>query len=243
MSIWGIADIHASRLDPETGQPVKPMSVFGDQWLDHVDRIEENWNNSVAPTDTVIVAGDIEWALRLNDALPTLERIGGWKGRKVLLRGNHDYWWSSDTTNKVRRILPPTIQLLHNSAITVEGWNVVGTKGSVVPGAMEWTDTEAKLLNRELQRLELSLAARDTSLPTITALHYPPFYPAQGTTPFVEMMQSASVDLCVYGHIHGLQARSGPNGLVDGIVYVPLAADFLQFKPRPLVRDGALVQV
>lgn len=241
MSIWGIADIHASPIDPDTGQPVKPMSVFGDQWLDHVDRLESNWNAVVEPRDTVIIAGDIDWALRLEDALPTLERIGRWNGHKILLRGNHDYWWSSGATSKVRRILPSNMQLLHNNAITVEGMNLVGTKGSAVPGGIEWTETEAKLLNRETERFMLSLAARDPSLPTIAALHYPPFYPLLGPTSFVDLMRSAPVELCVYGHIHGFQARSGPRGLINGINYVPLAADFLEFKPALLARDGVIV--
>jgi hypothetical protein len=241
MSIWGIADIHASPIDPATGEPTKPMSVFGDHWRNHVDRIEGHWNAAVEPLDTVIIAGDIDWALRLDQALPTLERIGKWNGHKILLRGNHDYWWSSDTTNKVRRILSPNMQLLHNNAITVEGLNVVGTKGSAVPGAIEWTETETKLLNREVERLKLSLADRDLSLRTIAVLHYPPFYPSQGPTPFVDLMQSASVDLCVYGHIHGPQAGSGPRGTVDGITYAPVAADYLEFKPALLVRAGDIV--
>lgn len=177
ISIWGIADIHASPLDPVTGVPLKPMSVFGEHWRDHVDRIEENWNASVRPDDTVLVAGDIDWALRLDEALPTLERINRWSGSKILLRGNHDYWWSSDTTSKVRKVLPATIQLLHNNAFVVEGLNIVGAKGSAVPGAIEWTETEAKLLNRETERFKLSLGARDPSLQTIAAFHFPPGYP------------------------------------------------------------------
>jgi predicted phosphohydrolase len=241
VSIWAIADIHASPLDPITGAPSKPMSVFGEHWRDHVDRIENSWNALVRSEDTVIVAGDIDWAMRLDEALPTLRRIGGWNGRKILLRGNHDFWWSSDATTKVRRVLPPNMDLLHNNAITVEGYNVIGVKGSPVPGAIEWTETDAKLLHRETERLKLSIADRDPSLPTIAAFHYPPFFPAQGSTPFVDILQSAGVELCVYGHVHGSQARFGPNGAFDGIEYIPVAADFLDFAPKPLVREGVVV--
>src|SRR5579884_1523559 len=114
MTIWAIADIHASATEPATGLPIKSMDVFGPQWTNHVDRLEEAWRDLVEEADTVIVAGDIDWALYLDDALETLRRIDSWPGDKLLIRGNHDYWWSSKTTNKVRRALPPSLRLLHN---------------------------------------------------------------------------------------------------------------------------------
>src|SRR5947209_3129613 len=103
MTIWGIADIHASRIDPETGLPSKPMDVFGPEWRDHFVRLEQAWDQMVEPGDSTIVAGDIDWALHLDEATDTLNRIASWKGHKILIRGNHDYWWSSKTTNRVRK--------------------------------------------------------------------------------------------------------------------------------------------
>src|SRR5581483_12133748 len=147
MTIWAIADIHASPLD-ESGRPQKPMSIFGPQWNDHVERIEAAWTRLVHESDTVIVAGDTDWAMHLEEARSTLERIGEWPGRKILVRGNHDYWWSSGSTNKVRAVLPESITLLHNNAFQVEGFNVIGGKGSPVPVAPEWTPVEEKLLHR-----------------------------------------------------------------------------------------------
>src|SRR5579871_3357642 len=139
MAVWAIADIHASRTDPETGSPAKPMDLFGPQWKDHVRRLEEAWREIVEPDDTVVVVGDIDWALHLEDARETLERLERLPGRKALIRGNHDYWWSSKTTGKLRKQLPAGMELIHNSSLQVEGFNVCGTKGSPVPGSTEWT--------------------------------------------------------------------------------------------------------
>ncbi|HEV3313222.1 MAG TPA: metallophosphoesterase [Chloroflexota bacterium] len=234
MTIWAIADIHASPVDG-FGRLSKPMEIFGDNWKDHVDRIEAAWNDRVADTDTVVVVGDIDWSLHLSDAVQTLGRIAGWRGIKILVRGNHDYWWSSDASSKVRKVLPPGMMLLHNNSFEVEGWNLVGTKGSTVPGTVEWTETDAKLLNRELGRLRLSLATRNPALPTIAAIHYPPYYPSLGSNPYVDVLRDHGVSVCVYGHLHGAAAESGPRGEHDGIRYVLAAADHVNFEPIPLV--------
>jgi predicted phosphohydrolase len=239
MSIWAIADIHASATEPQTGVPIKSMDIFGPQWRDHVARLEQSWQELVGPTDTVIVAGDTDWALHLAEAMETLERIDGWNGRKILLRGNHDYWWSSKMTNRVRRALPPTLALLHNNAFQVEGFNVCGAKGSPVPGGIDWTAENAKLLNRETERLKLSLNARDPLLPTIAALHYPPFYPSHGTSPYREELEAADALACVYGHLHG-GLGGGPVGRYGKIEYRLVAADAVGFRPVQLAADGRI---
>lgn len=218
------------------------MEVFGPHWSGHVERIEDAWRAHVQEEDTVVLVGDLDWALHLADSLPTLQRIDGWPGRKILVRGNHDYWWSSKATNRVRRELPASIELLHNNAFQIEGFNLVGAKGSPVPGAVDWSEVEAKLLNRETERLKLSMATRDLSLPTIAALHYPPFYPAGGHSPYVELLQEAETKLCVYGHLHGPAARSGPHGTWDGIDYVCVAADYVGFRPIRIACEGVLVE-
>lgn len=217
------------------------MERFGSNWEGHVERIEAAWTTLVGPDDTVIVAGDLDWALRLDEALPTLSRLDSWPGRKLLVRGNHDYWWSSKATNKVRAALPPTIQVIHNNAFEAEGFNIIGAKGSPVPGGIEWTEVDSKLLNRETERLKLSAVARKFDLPTIAALHYPPFYPSSGSSPLVEVLKAARVSLCVYGHLHGDGARSGPDGKFDRVEYVLVAADHLDFKPKLLAGDGEIL--
>ena len=134
MTVWAVADLHASGPDPLTGRPSKPMDQFGPTWTHHMDRLESAWESMVAPNDTVVIAGDIDWAMRLEEALFTLQRLDRWRGSKLLIRGNHDYWWSSKTTSKVRRAVPASIRLIHNNSVVVEGINVCGSKGSPVPG-------------------------------------------------------------------------------------------------------------
>jgi predicted phosphohydrolase len=241
MSIWAIADIHASATEPATGLPIKSMDIFGPQWSNHVDRLEASWQALVAPEDTVIVAGDIDWALHLPDAMETLLRMDAWSGRKILIRGNHDYWWSSKTTNRVRQALPPSISVLHNDAIEVEDMNVCGAKGSPVPGGADWTEENAKLLNRETQRLRTSLAARRPELPTIVALHYPPFYPSQPDTPYRQAIDGAGASACVFGHLHGRAAGSGPEGCHGQTAYLLVAADAVDFRPQRIAEGGSVV--
>jgi predicted phosphohydrolase len=238
MSIWAIADIHASRTDPSTGRPAKPMDVFGNQWQEHVERLEAAWDASVQPYDTVIIAGDTDWALHLHEATETLRRIDSWNGQKILVRGNHDYWWSSKATNKVRKILPPSLVLLHNNALQADGYNICGAKGSPVPGGIDWTDENAKLLNRELQRLLISLGERDPGLPTLAVLHYPPFYPSHPDSPYRAALEGNSVSTCVYGHLHGDATRTGPSGVYGGIRYYLVSADAVDFRPVLIVPNG-----
>lgn len=240
MSIWAIADIHASATDPDSGLPVKSMDMFGAEWENHVQRLEEAWRRDVAVDDTVIVAGDIDWGLHLEDAMETLQRLAALPGRKILLRGNHDYWWSSKTTSRVRRALPPGIELLHNNALQAEGFNLAGAKGSPVPGGIDWSEENARSLNRETQRLDLSLAARNHDLPTIAALHYPPFYPVHGTSPYREAIEAADVSLCVYGHLHG-GGGGGPRGRFGGIEYVLVAGDAVGFAPVRVAAEGKII--
>lgn len=240
MSIWAIADIHASATEPATGLPIKSMDIFGPQWTNHVTRLELAWQARVGRDDTVVVAGDIDWALHLDDAMETLWRLDSWSGHKILIRGNHDYWWSSKTTNRVRRVLPPTISLLHNDAIAVEGMNICGAKGSPVPGGADWTEQDAKLINRETQRLLASLRAADPALPTIAALHYPPFYPSHPGGPYADALAEYGVAVCVYGHLHGRAAAVGPKGSFRGTEYVLVAADAVCFEPQLVARDGQI---
>lgn len=217
------------------------MDVFGTVWSNHVERLQESWSAIVEPDDTVIIAGDIDWAMHLADAFETLDLIESLPGTKILIRGNHDYWWSSKTTGKVRARLPTNMLALHNDAISVDGFNVCGAKGSPVPGGMDWTEQNAKLLNREVQRLRMSLDNRDPALPTIVALHYPPFYPANPDSPFRLLVQQAHASAVVYGHLHGTAAASGPSGVYAGTEYRLVAADAVDFSPVRLGANGTLL--
>ena len=241
MAIWAIADIHGSRTDPESGEPSKPMDVFGGEWTGHMQRLREAWLDAVRTDDTVIVAGDIDWALHLQDAYETLSMLDALPGEKLLVRGNHDYWWSSKTTNRVRRVLPPSLSLLHNNAFVRDGFNICGAKGSPVPGGIDWTPSDEKILNREVGRLEESIRQRDPALDTIVALHYPPFYRGHPSSPYRDVLERHGVRVCVFGHLHGASAASGPQGTHEGVSYLLVAGDAVGFRPVLLAREGSLL--
>ena len=240
MTLWAIADLHASRPHPDTGAPMKPMDEFGLSWRNHIERLESAWAETVARDDTVVIAGDIDWALHLDEAAFTLRRLSRWNGTKLLIRGNHDFWWSSKTTSRVRRVLPPTIRLIHNDCAIADDVNVCGSKGSPVPGGIEWSPQHEKLLKRELQRLRASLDSRRSDLETIVALHFPPFYPTHGTSVYKEVLEEYGVRCCLYGHLHGDAAAAGPMGRYDGVDYRLVAGDHVGFKPVP-IWDGDLM--
>ena len=143
----------------------------------------------------------------------------------------------------MRRILPPSIDLIHNNVFEVEGFAIVGAKGSAVPGALEWTDVDAKLLNRETERLKLSLAARPPDLPVIGALHFPPFFPSSGPTTYQVLLEEAGARACVYGHLHGESSRAGPHGVINGVAYACVAADRVGSRPVEVLQNGRVVLV
>ena len=151
MRVFAIADPHLSKATP------KPMSVFGPNWAGHPELFFEQWRETVADEDLVLVPGDISWAMRLEDALLDLQDVAALPGRKVLLRGNHDYWWPA--IGKLRAALPPGMFALQNDALQVGGVVIAGTRGWTSPGAFDFTEQDRKIYDRELERLKLSLKA------------------------------------------------------------------------------------
>jgi predicted phosphohydrolase len=225
MRIFGLADLHL-------GDAVeKPMDIFGPVWERHAERIDRNWRARVGPEDWVLVPGDISWAMKLEDALPDLRFIDALPGRKVLLKGNHDFWWTS--RGKVEAVLPPSLGLLQNDAVDLgQGIGVVGTRGWSPPGAPRATDEDKKIHARELLRLDLSLkAARGRFERLIAMLHYPPIYAGLGETEFVPLLRDAGVKVCLYGHLHGPDHRYAIRGEHGGIRYYFVAADATDFTP------------
>ena len=157
-TIWALADLHLS------GQSNKPMDIFGSEWEDHPDRIMQGWKENVRDDDLIIVPGDISWAMHLEDAACDLDWLASLPGRKVLVRGNHDFWWKS--ISKVRDILPSGIRAIQNDHFFYQGWAICGTRGWICPGDSRFDhERDQKIYLREIQRLELSLkSAYDLSL-------------------------------------------------------------------------------
>lgn len=231
MRVFAIGDLHLSHAGD------KPMDVFGPHWEGHAERIQAAWTEAVSPGDAVLVPGDISWAMRMEDALPDLAWLGSLPGRKVILRGNHDYWWPSPA--RLARELPAGISFVQNSAVDLGACVVAGTRGWRVPGAEGYVERDdGRLFLRELSRLRLSLDAATGLLlkvpgrPLFVMTHFPP---APGGTPtlFSEAIAGSSAKLCVYGHLHA-EAGCWPEGVdseLRGVRYRLVSADRLGFRP------------
>jgi len=226
MAVFAISDLHLGfAVD-------KPMDRFGPQWVGHPEKIEREWRERVGAGDTVLVCGDTSWALKLEDAAPDLAYVGRLPGRKILIRGNHDYWWGS--LAKTRRAVPPGVDLLQNDAREIEGWCVVGSRGWVLPGD-EATPEDRAIYAREVGRLRLSLGAAKASMPRLAMLHYPPWMPGFELTPVLELLRAFDVQIVVYGHLHAMAPGTYPDGDVDGIRYHCVSADLVDFAPRQIL--------
>jgi predicted phosphohydrolase len=223
MSIFAIADLHLSFAVH------KPMDRFGPHWIDHPVQVARAWRERVAPADTVLVCGDTSWAMRLDEAAPDLAWLDDLPGRKVLLRGNHDYWWGS--LAKVRRALPPSLRALQNDSLEVEGWQVVGSRGWLLPGPDASTEDQA-IYARELGRLRLSLDSARGPGPRLAMLHYPPYGVETGSSPVLDLLREYDVKLCVYGHLHAVLPGTYPAGTERGIEFHCVSVDLVGFAPK-----------
>ncbi|HBP37934.1 MAG TPA: serine/threonine protein phosphatase [Clostridiales bacterium] len=228
--------------DPHLGFGVdKPMDIFGFRWQDHVSRLEENWRQLVADGDTVLIPGDISWAMQLQDALPDLQFIDRLPGRKILSRGNHDYWWSSLAKMEqfCRSEQLTTLSFLRNNGILLEDCRVIcGTRGWILPDDPDFSPADRKIFERETGRLRLSLEAaeriREPGDRLLVFLHYPPIGRNRSMNSLTSLMTEHQADLCVYGHVHGEAAGSCYQGTFENVQYRLASADYLGFKPLRL---------
>ena len=232
MSIFAIGDLHLP------GGDDKPMQVFGSHWEGHWDRIREDWRARVQAEDIVLIPGDISWAMYLADALPDLQAIGELPGKKILLRGNHDYWWGAIT--RVRDALPQGMYALQNDALMMNGVVFCGSRGWTNPlGSTDGED--ARLYARELIRLRISLERARQLSPQgrlIALAHFPPLGENGAKTPVSDLMREFGVGDVVYGHLHGASVRGAFTGTVDGVRYHFVSCDGLGFRlyqmPEPV---------
>lgn len=227
MRLFAIGDLHMS------GGDNKPMDVFGPQWDRHFFHIRENWIRQVQEEDTVLIPGDISWAMQLQDARADLEEIGRLPGRKILCKGNHDYWWNSIT--QVRSALTEGMIALQHSAAVLENAVVCGTRGWLIPTKeMPLSAQDAKICRREAERLRLALdeavsLAKDK--PLIVMTHYPPLLEGETETVFTALLEEYSVHTAVYGHLHGAGIQNGFTGELRGVRYYLVSCDSIGFSP------------
>ena len=229
MSIYTIGDLHLSfSVD-------KPMDIFGINWENHAEKIKNNWIQKVKDTDTVILPGDFSWATYLEETYKDFEFLNSLPGKKILSKGNHDYWWT--TVTSMKRFLKENnfenIDFLYNNAFLIENKIITGTRGWL----NAWKSQENyKILKRENERLKISINkginefGMDKEI--ITFIHYPPFY--KESVPeeidFIKTMQKYNVKKCYYGHLHTEYYKEAIEGFYNGIEYKLISSDYLNFE-------------
>jgi predicted phosphohydrolase len=229
MSIYAISDLHlALGID-------KPMDIFGGRWSNYMEKLKSNWEDSVGENDYVIIPGDISWATYLENAFEDFEYIEKLPGKKIISKGNHDYWWT--TSSKLNKYLQDkqfkTISFLHNNAFIVEDIIVCGTRGWKCPGDDEFKKDDEKIYKREVDRLELSIksAAALGDFPKTVFMHYPPVTIKAQSSGFIDVMKKYDIRNCFYGHLHGEGIKGAVEGNIEGINIKLISADYLNFQP------------
>lgn len=234
MSIFAISDLHLSL----SGD--KPMSIFGGKWENYTDRMRQNWNRIVSENDIVIIPGDISWATYIDDAAADFEYINSLNGKKLLLKGNHDYWWT--TLKKMDTFLEAnglnTIEIINNTAVMCGDTAVCGTRGWTIP-AVNSTSEDVKIFEREKQRLILSLedAKRKRAKRILAAMHYPPLEKEGARSDFLDIMKEYGVEECVFGHLHAAAHKAAPVGVYSGVKLRLVSCDYLDFVPALIERQ------
>ncbi len=247
MTIWAIGDLHLS-----FGCKAKEMHVFGENWLNHHEKIGTIWDSSVKPTDLVLIPGDISWAMHLEEAVADLEWIDKRPGFKVMIKGNHDYWWQA--IGKVRSVLPKSIHAIYNDAFL---WNDVAIGGTRLWDSQEYNFSQyidyqknsrsakpplsevdiakkqaedEKIFQRELLRLNMSMKAmkRDAQV-KIVMTHYPPISADLKPSLVSKMMEEAHIQHVLFGHLHSVKKGLNLFGVKEGVNYQLTACDYLNF--------------
>lgn len=243
MSLYVMADLHLS------SDGSKSMAVFGSRWVDYMEKIRKNWCAVINEEDTVIIPGDISWALKLEDTLEDFRFLDSLPGKKLIGKGNHDFWWS--TVSKMTAFLEQnglsSIRFLYNNAYRMEDCIVCGTRGWFLEENQQNTVGEvdySRIVDREVIRLRLSLEeakrlqteSEEKPLPILVFLHFPPVWNGFVCREILDVLHEFGVKSCYFGHIHG--AYYAPRMTeFEGIELILISADFLQFSPMPIYPD------
>lgn len=230
MSLFVIGDLHLSY-----GVPEKTMEIFSG-WENYHALIKENWLKNIGSDDTVVIAGDVSWGMSLTQAEKDFRFLEELPGRKIILKGNHDYWWT--TKNKMDNFFAQSgfnsLNILHNNHYAYEKYAVCGTRGWV---NMPDEPADAKVLGREAQRLEVSLkSAVDAGLEPIVFMHYPPIFANSFNYDILDVLYRYKIKRCYYGHIHGARGHSlAVKGVYDDIDFTIISGDYLHFIPEKVI--------
>lgn len=230
MNIFAISDLHLSGVPPK-----KPMEIFGENWTDHWDKIKNNWLEVVSSQDVVLLPGDISWGMNFKEASEDLAAIDELPGRKILVKGNHDYWWS--TSAKMRKNLPPSITFLHNSYEIINNIAICGSRGWTNPLDNTFTAQDEKVYQRELGRIETSIqSALDAGISRIILVtHYPMIYWPEVDGKYARSLAKWGVEHYIYGHLHDGGVIHGPTGVFHGVCYHLVSCDALDFRLKKII--------
>lgn len=226
MAIYVIGDLHLSF------STNKPMDIFGRNWQNYEEKVKKDWLLKVKPEDTVILPGDFSWAMYLDETEKDFEFINNLPGKKILLKGNHDYWWTTLTSMRkyIKEENFENIDFLYNNSYEIENKIIAGTKGWNISGEQE----DIRLTKREVARLELSIKSgiekygNDKEI--IVFMHYPPLTKTNIDTDYTRLMKKYGIKRCYYGHLHANSIKDAVEGNVDGIEYKLVSSDGLDFK-------------
>ena len=221
MKIFAISDLHLSF------GTNKPMEVFGGNWTNYLEEITTNWQENVGDDDIVLVAGDISWAMKLEETREDFEFLGKLPGKKIIIRGNHDYWWAS--ISAVRAVLPENCFALQNDAMKIGNTIFCGSRGWTVPEDAFLTAQDEKIFKREVIRLEMSLECakrlQTNNEDIICLVHFPPFNSLRNDNEFTALFEKYGVKKVVYGHLHGNKVRANLSYTKNGIEYLLTSCD------------------
>ena len=231
MNIYAISDLHLSFANP------KEMDIFGENWESHFDKIKGNWQKKVKASDVVLIPGDISWAMRLEEAQMDIDAIGALNGTKVMLKGNHDFWWSAPS--RVRSALPQGMHILQYDCFETDGFVICGTRGWMLPSDKNFTQRDGVVYEREKIRLRLSLDAAVSCAKgrqLIVMMHYPPVNQTGEQSEFSKIIDEYPVCQVVFGHIHNVPSGGQYTDiLVNGTNYNLVSCDYLDFKLKKII--------
>lgn len=233
MAIYAIGDLHLSF------QTHKPMDIFGDQWKNYLEKLEKNWKEKISEDDLIILLGDFSWAMDLNEALLDFKFIDKLPGIKLLIKGNHDFWWKSLQKNNefIKENEMKNIFFLQNNSYEYNNYAIVGTRG--------WSflnsENSEKMKNRETIRLTNSILSVENreNKKIICAMHFPPITKEMVSKndigPYLKILKNYNIDNCYYGHLHGNSQNEAVEGKIDGIKLELLSSDYIDFNPKKIV--------
>ncbi len=253
MKIWALSDPHLA-----FGVPTKTMEAFGSAWKDYAEKMAESWKRLISPDDLILIPGDISWAMRLEDALIDLKWIDALPGTKVILKGNHDYWWGSAA--KLAQVMPKSIHFIQNNTFN---WNGVAIGGSRLWDTQEYSfnpyitfqenplarkkapedfakekEEDERVFVRELERLKLSLNQLDPAAKIRIAMtHYPPIGADLKPSRASAILEQFKINYCVFGHLHNVKENALPFGEARGVRYLFTSCDYLNFTPLEVLKD------